>query len=110
MIAQRTKLQKLIFPAWVAFLGILIVTGLAAGMIVLAKGLVVTNLSDLVPWGLWITLDLSSIALSAGAFTLSAAVYLLGLKHLQPVGRTAVFIGLIGYSMAVMMLLMDIGP
>jgi Ni/Fe-hydrogenase subunit HybB-like protein len=83
--------------------------GLVAGVVVLVRGLVVTNLTDLVPWGLWITLDLSAIALSAGAFTLSAAVYLLGLKHLQPVARTAVYVGLIGYSMAIMMLFMDIG-
>jgi Ni/Fe-hydrogenase subunit HybB-like protein len=87
----------------------LVIAGLIAGIIVLVRGLIVTNLSDLVPWGLWITLDLSAIALSAGAFTLSAAVYLLGLKELQPVARTAVFIGLIGYSMAMMMLFMDIG-
>ena len=109
MIIQRPKIQKLIFPAWMISLGAIMLAGVIAGIIVLIRGLVVTNLSDLVPWGLWITLDLSTIALSAGAFTLSAAVYLLGLKHLQPVARTAVFIGLIGYSMAVMMLLMDIG-
>ncbi|MDX1615970.1 MAG: NrfD/PsrC family molybdoenzyme membrane anchor subunit, partial [Candidatus Promineifilaceae bacterium] len=69
----------------------------------------VTNLTDLVPWGLWITIDLSSIALAAGAFTLSAAVYLLGQKQLEPVARTAVWIGLIGYTMAVTTLLLDIG-
>jgi len=109
MISTRIDRQKILFPGWVIVLGLLALAGLAAGIIVLVKGLVVTNLSDLVPWGLWITLDLSAIALSAGAFTLSAAVYLLGLKHLQPVARTAVFIGLIGYSMAMMMLFMDIG-
>jgi Ni/Fe-hydrogenase subunit HybB-like protein len=109
MILQRSRFQKMLFPGWVVALGVVIFAGLIAGIIVLVRGLVVTNLTDLVPWGLWITLDLSSIALSAGAFTLSAAVYLLGLKHLQPVARTAVFIGLIGYSMAILMLLMDIG-
>ena len=109
MILERSRFQKLLFPGWVASLGVVVLAGLIAGIIVLVRGLVVTNLSDLVPWGLWITLDLSAIALSAGAFTLSAAVYLLGLKHLQPLARTAVFIGLIGYSMAIMMLLMDIG-
>jgi Ni/Fe-hydrogenase subunit HybB-like protein len=77
--------------------------------IVFIKGLSVTNLTDLVPWGLWITIDLSAIALSAGAFLLCAAVYLLGLKRFQPVARTATFIGLIGYSMAMLTLLMDIG-
>jgi Ni/Fe-hydrogenase subunit HybB-like protein len=109
MILRQSNYQKLLFPGWVVFLAALVLAGLVAGIIVLARGLVVTNLTDLVPWGLWITLDLSTIALSAGAFTLSAAVYLLGLKHLQPVARTAVFIGLIGYSMAILMLLMDIG-
>jgi Ni/Fe-hydrogenase subunit HybB-like protein len=87
----------------------LMVAGLIAGLIVFTQGLVVTNLTDLVPWGLWITIDLSSIALSAGAFTLCAAVYLIGLKEYQPVARTATFIGFIGYSMAMMCLLLDIG-
>jgi Ni/Fe-hydrogenase subunit HybB-like protein len=97
------------FHAWLLFLTTLIVAGVVAGAIVFARGLGVTNLSDLVPWGLWITLDLSSIALSAGAFLLCAAVYLLGLKQFQPVARTATFIGLLGYSMAVLCLLLDIG-
>ena len=61
------------------------------------------------PWGLWITIDLSSIALSAGAFTLCAAVYLIGLKRYQPIARTATFVGLIGYTMAMLSLLLDIG-
>ena len=61
------------------------------------------------PWGLWIALDMSSIALSAGAFLLCAAVYLLGLKQFQPVARTATFVGLIGYSMAMLCLVLDIG-
>lgn len=97
------------FHAWVAFLALLITTGLVAAMIVFSRGLVVTNLTDLVPWGLWITIDLSSIALSAGAFMLCAAVYLLGLKRYQPLARTATYIGLTGYSMAVCTLMLDIG-
>jgi Ni/Fe-hydrogenase subunit HybB-like protein len=83
--------------------------GVISALIIFWKGLVMTNLTDLVPWGLWITIDLSSIALSAGAFTLCAAVYLVGLKEYQPVARTATFIGIIGYSMAMLCLLMDIG-
>ncbi len=97
------------FQVWLLILASLMVAGVVAGFIVFTQGLIVTNLSDLVPWGLWITVDLSSIALSAGAFLLCAAVYLLGLKRFQPVARTATFIGLIGYSMAVLTLLLDIG-
>jgi len=94
---------------WVGFLGILVAAGVAAGLLVFWKGLSVTHLSDLVPWGLWITIDLSSIAMSAGAFSLCAVVYLLGLKQYQNVARTATFVGLIGYTMAMLTLLMDIG-
>lgn len=101
---QFTPLQT-----WLGFLSLFIVAGVIGGIIVFYKGLYVTNLSDLVPWGLWITIDLSAIGLSAGAFLLSAAVYLLGLKQYQPLARTAVFIGLVGYSMAMLMLLLDIG-
>jgi Ni/Fe-hydrogenase subunit HybB-like protein len=104
---KRFKLQPV--HLWIAFLMLLLGAGLVAYGIVLVKGLSVTNLSDLVPWGLWITIDLSAIALSAGAFTLCAVVYLLGLKKYEPVARTATFIGLIGYSMALLTLLLDIG-
>ncbi len=97
------------FGWWVVLLLVIMAGGAVGGVLVFARGLGITNLSDLVPWGLWIAIDLSSIALSAGAFLLSAAVYLLGLKRFQPVARTAVFIGLIGYSMALMTLLLDIG-
>jgi Ni/Fe-hydrogenase subunit HybB-like protein len=97
------------FHLWLLLLATLIVSAVIAGAIVFTRGLVVTNLNDLVPWGLWITIDLSSIAMSAGAFLLCAAVYLLGLKKYMPIARTATFIGLIGYSMAVLCLLLDIG-
>lgn len=98
-----------LFHAWLLGLATVLVAGVVAGGIVFTRGLVVTNLTDLVPWGLWITIDLSSIALSAGAFLLCAAVYLMGLTRFQPVARTATFIGLIGYTMAVLTLLLDIG-
>ncbi len=97
------------FQIWLAGLALIMAAGVVAALIVFWKGLIVTNLTDLVPWGLWITIDLSSIALSAGAFSLCAVVYLVGLKQYQPVARTATFIGIIGYSMAMLCLLMDIG-
>ena len=95
--------------AWFAFLGLALLIGLVAAYQVLSRGLVVTNLSDGIPWGLWITIDLSAIALGAGAFTLSAVVYVFGLKHFQSIVRLAVFVGFIGYTAAMLTLVMDIG-
>jgi Ni/Fe-hydrogenase subunit HybB-like protein len=104
-------MKKLFTPwtIWLAFLGTILLGGLIAGIMVFWKGLSITNLTDLVPWGLWITIDLSSIALGAGAFSLCAGVYLFGLKRYQPIARTATFVGLIGYTMASLALILDIG-
>lgn len=95
--------------AWLAFLALCLIIGLVSAIQVFTNGLVITNMNDTVPWGLWITIDLSSIALGAGAFTLSAVVYLFGLKRFQPIVRLAVFIGFIGYTSALLTLVMDIG-
>ena len=103
--------SKLFTPwmIWLSFLGTILLGGLVGGIFVFWKGLSITNLTDLVPWGLWITIDLSSIALAAGAFSLCAAVHLFGLKRYEPIARTATFIGLIGYTMAMLALVLDIG-
>ncbi|MDH5507476.1 MAG: polysulfide reductase NrfD, partial [Anaerolineae bacterium] len=109
MKARISHLSLTPYNAWVISLLLLMLAGATAGIFVFARGLVISNLSDLVPWGLWITVDLSSIALSAGAFTLCALVYLLGFKQFQPMARTAAYIGLVGYGMAMLCLLLDIG-
>ena len=105
----KTKLVLTPWMLWLIFLGITLLGGLVAGIFVFWKGLSITNLTDLVPWGLWITIDLSSIALAAGAFSLCAAVHLFGLKRYEPIARTATFVGLIGYTMAMLALVLDIG-
>ncbi|MBL8063992.1 MAG: polysulfide reductase NrfD [Anaerolineales bacterium] len=94
---------------WLSFLGVILLSALIGGILVFWKGLVITNLTNLVPWGLWITIDLSSIAVAAGAFSMCAVVYLFGLKRYEPIARTATFVGFTGYSMAMMALLLDIG-
>jgi Ni/Fe-hydrogenase subunit HybB-like protein len=105
------QLKRIITPYRIWMMGLMSLIGIGAlsGLLVMIEGLSLTNLSDLVPWGLWITIDLSSIALAAGAFSLCAAVYILGLKKFEPVAKTATYIGIIGYSMAMLCLLLDIG-
>jgi len=94
---------------WLGVLAIFMFAGGLTGLYVFWKGLGITNLTDLVPLGLWIAMDLACIALAAGAFSLCTAVYLFGLKRYQPIARTATFVGLIGYTMAMFALILDIG-
>ncbi len=98
-----------IFSAWIALLAIMFGIGIVSIIYVLIHGLQVTNLSDQLPWGLWITVDLSSIALGAGAFTLSAFVYIFNMKRYEAIARAAVVVGLLGYSSAMIALFVDIG-
>lgn len=108
----QTNVARSGFPVywmWVGFLVILLLIGLVSGIIVFVKGLEVTNLTDQVPWGLWITIDLTSIALGAGAFSLSAIAYILRIENYKKISRIAVFVGLTGYTGAMLALLMDIG-
>src|SRR5512138_3482219 len=110
-MTKKTHFKLVITPwiMWLSLLSLILLGGLIAGILVFWKGLGITNLTDMVPWGLWITIDLSSIALAAGAFSLCAGVYLFGLKRYQPIARTATFVGLIGYTMAMLALILDIG-
>lgn len=97
------------YRIWLVLLLGMIAVGIVGAYYVLRYGLEVTNLTDQVPWGLWITHDLSAIALGAGAFTFSAVVYLFRVKRFEPIARMAVFIGFLGYSSAMLALAMDIG-
>jgi molybdopterin-containing oxidoreductase family membrane subunit len=94
---------------WYVLIAIMIAIGLWGAYNVLRYGLVVTNLSDQVPWGLWITHDLSAIGLGAGAFAFSAIAYLFRFTQFKEISRAAVYIGFIGYTSAMIALAMDIG-
>lgn len=85
--------------------------GAVAALYRLATGLgAATNLSDDVPWGLWVAVDvLSGVALAAGGFTITAAVYIFNMKKYKSIARPAILTAFIGYSVVVVGLIIDIG-
>jgi Ni/Fe-hydrogenase subunit HybB-like protein len=94
-----------------------IITGiiLAGGAVILAirftQGLAATtNLTHSYPWGIWIGFDvMSGVALAAGGFVTSTAVYVFGMKEYKPVVRAALLTGFLGYFLVVLGLLADLG-
>jgi molybdopterin-containing oxidoreductase family membrane subunit len=75
----------------------------------LAEGLNQTNMDNRFAFGLWIYLDLTVIALGAGAFFTGFLLYILRREELKAVINSAVVLGLICYSGAVAVLMVDVG-
>jgi len=69
-----------------------------------------TNLNDDFPWGLWIGFDmLGGVAMAAGGFLIAGAVYLLNMKKYKPIVRPAVLTAFLGYLLAILALMLDLG-
>jgi molybdopterin-containing oxidoreductase family membrane subunit len=90
---------------WVALLGV----GLYGAYLCLARGLNQTNMDNRFAFGLWIYLDLTVIALGAGAFFTGFLLYVMKRKELEAVIKSAVVLGFICYSGAVAILAIDVG-
>jgi Ni/Fe-hydrogenase subunit HybB-like protein len=95
--------------AWLALF--LVAIMIAAAIYRLTTGLgAVTNLSDDVPWGLWIGFDvLAGVALAAGGFTIAATVYIFNMKKYKPIARAAVLTAFVGYVIVSVGIFFDIG-
>jgi Ni/Fe-hydrogenase subunit HybB-like protein len=91
--------------------GIIILMGLIITALRFTGGLAaVTNLSDYNPWGLWIGFDLlCGVALAAGGYVTSAAVYIFGMKKYHSAVRPAILTGFLGYALVVLALNYDVG-
>jgi Ni/Fe-hydrogenase subunit HybB-like protein len=91
--------------------GTIIVIGIVITILRFTTGLgPVTNLSDDNPWGVWIGFDLLvGVALAAGGYVTSAAVYIFGLKKYHSAVRPAVLTGFLGYALVVLALHYDVG-
>ena len=84
---------------WRVIVAIIFVTGMYATYIRFFEGFrASTNLSDQMPWGLWVGLGtLCGVGLSAAGFGISAAVELLGMERYRPILRSAILISFLGY-------------
>ncbi len=97
-------------PRFIYVLAALTAFGLAVGAYRFVVGLgETTNLSKAFPWGIWISFDLATVALSGGAFTLAALVYVFHFESLHAAVRPTVLAGLLGYSSVLVILLFDLG-
>jgi len=76
-----------------------------------AKGLgTVTNLTQEVPWGLWIGFDVvTGVAFAGGAYVITFMVYILNMKKYHSIVRVTVLNGFLAYVFYAGALLLDLG-
>ena len=104
-----TRCSSRKFLAWLAPWIVLFAFGMFAIGLCLIEGLNQTNMDNRFAFGLWIFLDLAVIALGAGAFFTGFLLYLLRRDELRAVINSAVVLGFICYSGAVLVLMVDVG-
>jgi len=97
------------FLLWILPWAALLAFGLYSAGLCLVLGLNQTNMDNRFAFGLWIFLDLTVIALGAGAFFTGFLLYILKVRELRAIVNSAVVIGLVCYSGAICVLLVDVG-
>lgn len=85
--------------------------GIALIVIRFVKGIgSVTNLSQEVPWGLWIGFDVvTGVAFAGGAYVVTFLVYILNIQKYKPIVRVTVLNGFLAYVFYAGALLLDLG-
>ena len=102
------KQRSLVIAYW-ATLILLALLGLWAIYLRTVVGLRVTNLTSLVPWGLWVAFYIYFIGLSAGAFLVSTMIYVFGLHRFEAIGRMALFTAFVALVTGLGFILLDLG-
>lgn len=95
---------------WKGVSFLIVVIGVYSLFIRFTQGLgASTNLSDFVPWGLWIGIDFIGVGLAAAGFTIAATAHIFHNHKYESIARPAILSAYIGYMMVVALLIIDLG-
>ena len=78
-----------------------------AARFLLGKDLAAYN--SYVPWGLWVSVYIYFVGMSAGAFLLSTVVYVFKVERLEPIGKLALHVAFATLVGALATIFMDLG-
>jgi molybdopterin-containing oxidoreductase family membrane subunit len=101
--------SKPISAAYYVGLIVVIVAGFYAIYVRATKGLSVTALTSLVPWGAWVSWYIFFVGLSAGLIIISSLFYVFKMKKYEPVGRDALLIATISLILSLIFISIDLG-
>ena len=104
--------EKWIFRITPARIVLLLITlaGVALAIYRLAFGLgATTNLNDHWPWGLWIILDISAVALAGAGYSMAVLAHILHIKDFSTLARRGMLISLLLYVYVLFTLILEVG-
>jgi Ni/Fe-hydrogenase subunit HybB-like protein len=110
-ILQEFKPKGKIFTPFNLISVPIILAGLVIIVIRFWKGIgSVTNLSQDIPWGLWIGFDVvTGVAFAGGAYVITFMVYILNMRKYHSIVRVTVLNGFLAYVFYAGALLLDLG-
>lgn len=93
----------------IVFLGIMVGAFITSFLMAYLKGQQVWGVSNIIPWGQLITFYIYFIGLSAGAIIISSLSYVFRRETYEPIGRLAVFMGILLMVGAMVFVMVDLG-
>jgi len=110
LLSELKPKGKLLTPFNIISIPIILL-GIILIVIRFMKGIgAITNLSQEIPWGLWIGFDVvTGVAFAGGAYVLTFMVYILNMKKYHSVVRVTVLNGFLAYLFYAGALLLDLG-
>ncbi len=97
------------YKIFVGILGAMVVVFFISFLISYIKGQQVWGISNIIPWGQLITFYIYFIGLSAGAIIISSLSYVFKKETFEPIGRMAVFMGILLMVGAMFFVMVDLG-
>jgi Ni/Fe-hydrogenase subunit HybB-like protein len=95
-----TKFLVMFLGLWVLILLYRFITGIGT----------VSGLTDGYPWGIWIAFDVvTGTALACGGYAIAILAYILNKGKYHPLVRPALLTSALGYSMAALAIIIDVG-
>ena len=110
LVSELKPRDKLLTPFNIISIPVMLL-GLALIVIRFWKGLgSITNLTQDIPWGLWIGFDVvTGVAFAGGAYVLTFMVYILNMRKYHSIVRVTVLNGFLAYVFYAGALLLDLG-
>lgn len=94
---------------WNIFLAIIILIGIYNFYIQTVEGHYHSGLSDMVPWGIFISAFAFFVGTSAGATIIGLMIHAFGRKDYEPLATRALLVGLLSLMASMLFLIVDVG-